>query len=119
MSTRDPDVVIREAAPHLAFLATESMYADQPGLWDLGEKGRLHTLNDFTLHFQAVAEGEDALRSHVDYCHDLFRDRGFPRKWLDDAWTYMRAIGEAHLEQPVRDVLLDRLASVVGKPDDE
>ncbi len=119
MTTRNPDVVIREAAPHLAFLATETMYADQPDLWDLGEKGRQHTLNDFTLHFQAVADGEDAFRSHVDYCYDLFRDRGFPRKWLDDAWTYMGAIGEAHLEPPARNVLLDLLASVPGSSDDE
>jgi hypothetical protein len=119
MMARDPDVVIREAAPHLAFLATESMYAEQPDLWDLGEKGRHHTLNDFTLHFQAVAEGEDAFRGHVDYCHDLFRDREFPRKWLDDAWAYMGAIGKEHLDRPALDVLLDRLASVVGGRDDE
>jgi len=118
MSTREPDVVIREAAPHLAFLATESMYADQPDLWDLGEKGRHHTLNDFTLHFQAVATGKDAFRSHVDYCYDLFRDRGFPRQWLDDAWTYMRAIGSTQLERRARDVFLDRLDSVVGSPED-
>ncbi len=119
MSTRDPDIVIREAAPHLAFLATESMYADQPDLWDLGEKGRQHTLNDFTLHFQAVAEGEDAFRSHVAYCYDMFQDRGFPRKWLDDAWSYMGAIGEAHLDSAAHEVLLDRLTSVVGSPGDE
>ncbi len=108
MTSREPDVVIREAAPHLAFLATESMYADQPDLWDLGEKGRHHTLNDFTLHFQAVATGEDAFRSHVDYCYDLEPgvSSTMARRRLDlyeDNWlSTSRATGARRVSGPSR-----------------
>lgn len=114
MSTRDPDVVLAERARFLAFLATEAMYTDQPQLWEMGEHGRQNTLNDFVLHFEAVASGEAAFRTHVVYCYQLFEGRGFPRAWLDDAWLVMREIGENQLEDPARQVFLERMTAVTS-----
>lgn len=111
MTERAPEVVLAERAPHLAFLATEAMYAAQPELWDRGEKGRFHTLDDFTMHFRAVANGESAFRAHVAYCYRLFEERGFPRRWLDDAWRFMRAVAEEDLEGEPLAVFIARLAS--------
>lgn len=116
MTDRPVDVVLTETAPYLAYLATESLYAEQPNLWDLGERGRFHTLNDFTLHFQAVASGEGGFASHVAYSKELFEDKGFPQKWLVDAWRVMRETASNHLEDPARAELLRRLDSVVGSP---
>jgi hypothetical protein len=114
VSTRDPDVVLAERAAFLAFLATEAMYGDQPQLWEMGEHGRQNTHNDFKLHFEAVASGEDAFRTHVEYCYELFEGRKFPRAWLDDAWQVMRRIGEAQLEDPARQVFLERMTAVTS-----
>lgn len=115
MSERPADVVLGEAAAHLAFLATEALYAEQPELWDLGERGRHHTLNDFTLHFQALASGDGGFAAHVAYSRELFADKGFPAKWLTDAWRLMREIGEEHLDGPARELLSTRLDAVVGQ----
>jgi hypothetical protein len=90
---RDPVIVVREAVPHLAFLATERLYAEQPDLWRLGEEGRARTLEDFTHHLRALVPlSGNHFRSHVDYCRSLFDQRGFPQQWLDDAWRILAAV---------------------------
>lgn len=114
MSERPVDTVLAETAPYLAYLATESLYSEQPALWDLGERGRFHTLNDFTLHFQAVASGQDGFAAHAAYSRELFEDKGFPQKWLTDAWRIMRETAVARLEDPARSEFLRRLDAVVG-----
>ena len=86
---------------HLAFLATERLYERQPQLWDLGERGRSRTLEDFGHHFRALAAGPDPFRSHVEYCYELFAARGFPLRWLDDAWGIMSAICEDNFDQSI------------------
>ncbi len=93
------------------------MYEARPDLWDLGEKGRFHTLDDFTMHFQAIAEGEQAFRTHVDYSYRLFADRGFPRDWLDDAWRYMRLVADRELEGDAHAAFVARLDAVTGVSD--
>lgn len=40
---RDPRVVLREMRPLLAWHATDRLYREQPGLWELGERGRART----------------------------------------------------------------------------
>lgn len=114
MSERPVDTVLAETAAHLAYLATEALYAEQPELWDLGERGRFHTLNDFTLHFQAVASGRDGFAAHVAYSRELFEDKGFPQRWLADAWRVMREMAVAHLQDPARTEFLRRLDAIVG-----
>lgn len=114
MNEREVDVVLSEAASHLAYLSTEALYEEQPDLWKLGEHGRHHTLNDFTLHFRAIASGVDAFRAHADYSYALFEQRGFPRRWLDDAWELMERIGGGNLDEPARGVFLERLSAVIG-----
>ena len=90
---RDPSVVLGEAVPALALSATRRLYAEQPGLWNLGERGRARTLEDFTHHLRMlVGFSEEAFRAHVDYCHELFAARDFPRQWLDDAWRTIDAV---------------------------
>lgn len=114
MRQRDPDVVMSEAAAHLAYLATEAIYGDQPELWDLGEKGRHHTMDDFRMHFSALATGTEGFRSHVEYSYELFRRRGFPTAWLDDAWRYMEEVMRIELPGEVADAFVERLRSVTG-----
>lgn len=114
MSERSPHVVLTEVAAHLAYLATEALYEARPDLWDLGEKGRFHTLDDFTMHFRAVAEGEEAFRTHVEYTIRLFEDRGFPRDWLDDAWRFMRLVADRELDGDVHATLVARLDAVIA-----
>ena len=94
-------VVLAERADHLAFLATDLMYDRQPDLWEMGEHGRQRTLEDFGHHFRALARGPDAFRAHVDYCYELFSGRGFPRSWLDDAWTTMAEVCRTSLPTDV------------------
>jgi hypothetical protein len=117
VTDRPAHVVLTEVAPHLAYLATEALYEARPELWDRGEKGRFHTLDDFTMHFRAVAEGEAEFRTHVDYCHRLFAERGFPRDWLDDAWRFMRLIADRELEGDAHDAFVTRLETVTRDAD--
>ena len=107
---RGPEVVLTERAFHLAFLATERLYERQPELWDLGEHGRSRTLEDFGHHFRALASGANAFRVHVDYCYELFAARGFPLRWLEDAWGIMSEICEESLDQPILTVALQTLS---------
>lgn len=99
---RDAEVILAEVAPVLALRATQALYAEQPALWEMGERGRARTLEDFGHHFRALQSlNVTAFRSHVDYCRQLFRARGFPEKWLDDAWRWMAAVIEQELPPPI------------------
>lgn len=105
--SRDPLVVFREMRPALALEATRRLYAEQPALWDLGEHGRARTLEDFGHHLGALAAMEaDAFRRHVAYCHDLFEHRGFPKKWLDDAWRILEQVVAGELPPAVGEPVL-------------
>lgn len=87
---RPPALVLSEAAPALAFQSTNALYDEQPQLWKMGERGRVRTLEDFGHHFQALAALDAAVfADHVAYSRALFQNRGFPLKWLDDAWRIM------------------------------
>jgi len=87
---RPPVLLLSEAAPMLAFKATDALYEEQPELWKIGERGRARTLEDFGHHFQALASLDATVfADHVAYCRALFQNRGFPFKWLDDAWRVM------------------------------
>jgi hypothetical protein len=95
---REPAVVLAEVAPMLSLLATRRLYEEQPELWKLGERGRAHTLADFNHHFEAlVTLSVPTFRRHVAYCEQLFTDRGFPHKWLEDAWRFMAVVVEQEL----------------------
>lgn len=107
---RGPEVILKETASHLAFLATERLYERQPELWDLGERGRSRTLEDFGHHFRALAAGPDVFRAHIDYCYELFAARGFPLRWLDDAWGIMSEICAETFDQPILGVAAQTLS---------
>jgi hypothetical protein len=112
---RDPAVVLREAVPALALTATRRLYAEQPALWELGENGRARTLEDFTHHLRRLATlSEDTFRSHVEYCHDLFEARGFPRAWLDDAWRILDGVLRDELPPAVHEPARRVLHAVIG-----
>ena len=111
---RAPTAVLEELAPMLALLATRSLYEEQPDLWKLGEDGRARTLEDFTHHFRALQElSEPAFRAHVQYCEDLFSARGFPHRWLEDAWRWMEVVIEREVPKPIAQEALSVLRSVV------
>lgn len=100
---RRPERVLGEAVGHLAFLATQRHYAEQPALWQLGERGRARTLEDYEHHFRRLGVLDaDVWRGHLDYCDELWTARGFPRRWLADAFRIMG------------DVVRDELGSDVG-----
>jgi hypothetical protein len=96
---RDPGAILDESAPALALVATGLIYAEQPALWEFGDHGRERTVEDFCHHFRALASMDvDVVAAHVRYCQDLFRERGFPRRWLGDAWRTMETT--LHREMP-------------------
>lgn len=98
-SARPPSVVLREAAAHLAFLATERHYAEQPGLWERGEHARARTLEDYGHHFTHLATlRAETWQRHLDYCAEIWRSRGFPQAWLDDAFRIMGDVLRAGLD---------------------
>ncbi|MFN2451429.1 MAG: hypothetical protein ABR541_03660 [Candidatus Dormibacteria bacterium] len=109
---RDPGVVMRESAGLLALVATRRLYEEQPTLWDLGESGRARTLEDFGHHFNSLSLLDaEAFDAHVRYCVRLFTARGFPLRWLDDAWRVMTLVMPAHLPSPVANMA----SSIVSK----
>lgn len=112
---RGPSVLLAETAPMLSILATRGLYEEQPELWKLGERGRARTVEDFNHHFRALQLlHATAFRGHVEYCEKLFAARGFPRKWLDDAWRWMAIVIERELPRPVAEPALAILHEVVG-----
>ena len=114
-SEREPRKVLSEMAPVLSVLATRALYEEQPELWKLGERGRSRTVEDFHHHFMALRSLDAAVfRSHVQYCEALFAARGFPQKWLDDAWSWMAVVMERELPETVAHPALATLNEVVG-----
>lgn len=109
---RAPGVILAERAEHLAFLATERTYDRQPELWEMGEHGRARTLEDFGHHFRALARGGTAFEAHVEYCYELFTNRSFPLRWLDDAWQTMREVCAHELDGEALETSLDTLAII-------
>lgn len=92
---RAPEAWLDECRPVIALLATRDTYAAQPSLWKLGEYGRARTIEDFEHHLRAAAGSEAQWRAHVAYCLELFTARGFPFRWLTDAFgTLSRLLGE-------------------------
>jgi hypothetical protein len=113
---RTPEAVLSEAIPLLCVAATRGLYDEQPGLWKLGENGRARTIEDFGHHFRALqALSVPAFRAHVAYCEGLFRARGFPMTWLDDAWRWMGIVIERELSQDVAGQALAVLREATGK----
>jgi len=69
------------------------MYAEQPALAAMGDRGRAHTVEDFGHHFRALASMDtERFTEHVRYCVGLFDARSFPQAWLTDAWCHMEEV---------------------------
>lgn len=84
---RAEDAWIRESVPWLSLMAARDTYAEQPELWRLGEEGRARTIEDFSHHLRAALAGELLWREHLQYSLTLFDSRGFPQRWLRDAFA--------------------------------
>lgn len=113
-SERAPGAVLAEMAPMLSILATRGLYDEQPELWKMGERGRSRTVEDFHHHFRALQSLEvSVFGSHVQYCETLFAARGFPHKWLDDAWRWMAIVIDRELPTAVARAALATLDEAV------
>jgi len=109
---RTPQVVLREITPVMAILATRGLYEEQPELWQMGERGRERTVEDFGHHFEALGSlNQDIFMAHVEYCETMFQRRGFPGKWLDDAWRWMAIVIERELPDSIAVPAIDALAA--------
>jgi hypothetical protein len=116
---RPAGIILTEAAPMLAFQATNALYEEQPQLWQMGEQGRARTLEDFGHHFHALGTLDATIfTDHVAYCRTLFRNLGFPLKWLDDAWRIMADTLQRELPPEVAEqaVQVLRAGSKVSSP---
>ncbi len=114
---RDPRIVLGESVGALALLATNRLYAEQPELWKLGEHGRARTLEDFTHHLRQLSGlSPEVFAGHVDYCNRLWASRGFPQKWLDDAWRILDVVLRDELPASVHEPAVDLLRSTVDAP---
>lgn len=91
---RDDATWLLESMGWLALMATTQTYAEQSGLWRLGEEGRARTIEDFTHHLRAAVAGELQWREHLRYSLALFDARGFPQRWLRDAFPTLSAVLE-------------------------
>lgn len=92
---RPAHALLDETLPLVALLATRDTYLAQPSLWELGEQGRARTMEDFGHHLRAARSSDRLWRSHVAYCLELFDARGFPQRWLTDAFaTLSRVLAE-------------------------
>jgi hypothetical protein len=107
---RDPGAVLREAVGYLALLATRRHYEEQPALWELGEQGRARTLEDYEHHFRHLATLDARVwTGHLRYCDELFSQRGFPKRWLTDAWRIMGQVLDDEMPPEVRAATRDLL----------
>lgn len=121
---RSEEAWIRESIPWLSLMAARDTYAVQPELWRLGEDGRARTIEDFTHHLRAALAGEVLWRRHLEYSLKLFDARGFPHRWLRDAFaTLSSVLDEAFGETLGRDLrtrldaapaLLEKLSAELG-----
>lgn len=102
---RPPRAWLAESVSLIALLATRDTYAAQPRLWELGENGRARTIEDFGHHLRAAIGTARQWRDHLDYCISLFSQRGFPLRWLTEAFvTLDRVLGETLPADVVADV---------------
>lgn len=112
---RVPTVVLGEAIGLLALTATRRLYDEQPDLWKLGEHGRARTLEDFTHHVRMLAGlHQEVFAEHVAYCQRLWSSRGFPTKWLEDAWRILDDVLRDELPPHVHEPALAILRTVTG-----
>lgn len=112
---RDPRIVLREAVGALALVATNRLYDEQPELWNLGEHGRARTLEDFTHHLRLLSGlSAEVFAGHVDHCNRLWASRGFPPKWLDDAWRILDEVLRNELPASVQEPAVALLRSTVS-----
>lgn len=110
---REPAVVLAEATGYLALTATRRLYDEQPDLWRLGEHGRARTLENFTHHLRMLAGlSAEVFGAHVAYCGRLWSSRGFPTRWLDDAWRILDEVLRAELPPRVHEPACELLATV-------
>jgi hypothetical protein len=101
-----------ESVGWLSLEATRRSYEADPGLWRLGEYGRARTIEDYGHHLRAVVHADERTwHDYVRYCMTLFDARGFPQRWLTEAFATLSAIlAEAlpeHLTADVRRLLDD------------
>jgi len=69
---REPTMVLSEAVGMLSFAALRALYEEQPALWQMGERGRARTLEDFAHHFESLATLDpDAFASFLADQRDL------------------------------------------------
>ncbi len=95
----------------LAYQATVALYEEQPALWQMGERGRARTLEDFGRHFESLATlDRDLFAVYVGFCETLFDNHGFPRQWLTDAWRVMADVIRRELPAPVAEPAIAILA---------
>lgn len=99
--TRPASAWLDESRPFLALLATRDTYAAEPRLWELGEYGRARTIEDFEHHLRAAAGTQRQWDKHLAYCLDLFDQRGFPFRWLTDAFATLSRVLADHLPEDV------------------
>lgn len=96
---------LSESVGWLALMATRDTYRADPWLWRLGEDGRARTTEDFTHHLRAALAGDLQWREHVRYSLTLFDARGFPQRWLTDAFvTLSDVVAEGFGESVGQDV---------------
>ena len=103
---RTPHDWLDESLQALALLATRRTYQREPALWRLGEHGRARTVEDFTHHLRAGLGSESLWRKHVGYSLELFDARGFPQRWLLEAFATLRdVVVESFPAEVTRDVV--------------
>ena len=83
---------LQESLSFLALVATRDTYAAQPSLWNLGEHGRARTIEDFEHHLRAAMGTDTGWNAHLAYCLDLFSSRGYPHRWLTDAFSTLSRV---------------------------
>ena len=113
---------LSESRGFLALLATRDTYAAQPGLWDLGEYGRARTIEDFEHHLKAAGTTGRQWEEYLAYCFELFERRGFPFRWLTDAFATLSRVLRENLPDEVTAEVRERLddgAAVLARLADE
>lgn len=106
---RSPAAWLDECSTLIALLATRDTYAGQPSLWELGEHGRARTIEDFEHHLRAARGNAAQWRTYLDYCLTLFDARGFPFRWLTDAFTTLAAVLSREFPPEVTGAVRDQL----------
>ena len=107
---RSPSAWLSESLSFLALLATRDTYAAQPRLWELGEHGRARTIEDFEHHLRAAMTSDRQWDDHLAYCVSLFAQRGFPLRWLTDAFATLERVLAENLPADIVAEIRRRLA---------